>query len=92
MGGFPTWVATGGETEPVTEATTNATPPTNTNTQPVTSPPNPKTNDGKPPATVAPNKTDGASAQPSGTTTQAPTTKTIKGKKSKHRRTKPSSD
>src|SRR2546421_720352 len=55
-------------------------------------PPNPKTNDGKPPATVAPNKTDGASAQPTETTTQAPTKTPTKSKRSKHRRTKPGSD
>ena len=90
MGGFPGWVAAGGETEPVAEATTNATPQPNTNTQPVTAPPNPTTNDSKPPATVAPKNTDGATTQSTGTTTQAPTK--TKSRKSKHRRTKPSSD
>ena len=90
MGGFPGWIAAGGETEPISEAPTNATP--QPNTQPVTAPPNPTTNDSKPPATVAPNKTDGASAQPTETTTQAPTKTPTKSKKSKHRRTKPSSD
>ena len=83
MGGFPGWVAAGGETEPVAEATTN--------TQPVTAQPNPTTNDSKPPATVAPKNTDGATTQSTGTTTQAPT-KATKSRKSKHRRTKPSSD
>jgi len=87
LGGFPGWVAAGGETEPVTEAT-NATPQPNTNTQPATAPPNPTTNDGKTPATVAPK---GAEGTPAGATTQA-TTKTTKGKKSKHRRTKPGGD
>ena len=92
MGGFPGWVAAGGETEPISEAPTNATPQPTTNTQPVTAPPNPTTNDSKPPATVAPKNTDSATTQSTGMTTQAPTTKTIKGKKSKHRRTKPGSD
>ena len=89
MGGFPGWVAAGGETEPITEAT-NATP--QPNTQPSNVPTNPTTNDSKTPSTVAPKKDDGAKAQPAGTTTQAPTKTTAKSKKSKHRRTKPSSD
>ena len=91
MGGFPGWVAAGGETEPVTEATTNAGAQPNTNTQPAGVPTNPTTNDSKTPATVAPKNADGATAQPAGATTQVPT-KTTKSKKSKHRRTKPSSD
>ena len=71
-------------------------PQQNTNAQPEQqkqsiASPNPTIDDSKTKAGDAPKKVEGTPVQPDATTTGAPM-KTTKGKKSKHRRTKPSGD
>ena len=67
--------------------------PQNTNTQRTQSvaSPNPTIDDSKTKTSDAPKKVEGTPVQPAAATTQAPM-KTTKGKKSKHRRTKPGGD
>ena len=93
LGGFHAWTAAGGETEPITDAKSAMPQPQNTNAQPAQSvaSPNPTIDDSKTKAGDAPKTVEGTPVQPDATTTGAPM-KTTKGKKSKHRRTKPASD
>ena len=70
-------------------------PRQNTNPQPaqagVVASPNPTVDDSRTKPSDAPKKVEGTPVQPAAATTQAPM-KTTKGKKSKHRRTKPGGD
>jgi hypothetical protein len=95
LGGFHAWTAAGGETEPITAAAGPMPQQQNTNAQPtqthVVASPNPTIDDSKTKAGDAPKTVEGTPVQPDATTTGAPM-KTTKGKKSKHRRTKPASD